>query len=36
MGEMDDYYTMWIDRCEEMKSKDLPEDWDMTYIATSK
>ena len=36
MGEMDDYYTMWIDRCEEMKTKDLPEDWDGTYIATTK
>ena len=36
LGEMSDYYDIWIDRCEEMKTKDLPEDWDGTYIATTK
>jgi adenylate cyclase len=36
LGQMTDYYDIWIDRCEEMKTKDLPEDWDGTYIATSK
>ena len=36
LGEMSDYYAIWIDRCEEMKSKNLPEDWDGTYVATTK
>ena len=36
LGQMTDYYDIWIDRCEEMKTKDLPEDWDGTYIATTK
>lgn len=35
-GMMDDYYTMWIERCQEMKGKDLPQDWDGIYKATSK
>ena len=35
-GEMDHYYDAWILRCEEMKSKDLPANWDGTYVATSK
>lgn len=35
-GEMDHYYGAWIERCEEMKSKDLPANWDGTYVATSK
>jgi adenylate cyclase len=35
-GEMDHYYDAWIERCEEMKSKDLPANWDGTYVATSK
>lgn len=35
-GMMDDYYTMWIERCEEMKGKNLPENWDGIYRATSK
>jgi adenylate cyclase len=35
-GKMDHYYDAWIERCEEMKSKDLPANWDGTYIATSK
>ena len=35
-GEMDHYYELWIERCEEMKTKDLPKDWDGVYRATSK
>jgi adenylate cyclase len=35
-GEMDHYYELWIERCEEMKAKDLPQDWDGVYRATSK
>jgi hypothetical protein len=33
---MDDYYEIWIERCEEMKTKDLLTDWDGIYRATSK
>jgi adenylate cyclase len=35
-GNMDHYYEKWIDRIEEMQSRDLPKDWDGTYHATSK
>jgi adenylate cyclase len=35
-GYMDDYYEIWIERCEEMKTKNLPADWDGIYRATSK
>ena len=35
-GIMDGYYENWIERCEEMKSKKLPDDWDGTYVATTK
>jgi adenylate cyclase len=35
-GFMDHYYEIWIERCEEMKTKDLPDDWDGVYRATSK
>ena len=35
-GIMDGYYENWIERCEEMKSKELPDDWDGTYVATTK
>lgn len=35
-GEMDHYYELWIERCEEMKRLDLPDDWDGVYRATSK
>ena len=35
-GVMDSYYMTWIERCEEMKSKELPDDWDGTYVATTK
>jgi len=36
IGIMDGYYMTWIERCEEMKSKELPDDWDGTYVATTK
>jgi adenylate cyclase len=35
-GAMDHYYELWIERCEEMKQKELPSDWDGIYRATSK
>jgi len=33
---MEQYYNMWIDRCKEMKTKNLPLDWTGIYILTSK
>ena len=35
-GKMDQYYELWIDRIAEMRTRDLPADWDGTYKATSK
>lgn len=35
-GQMDHYYAMWLERIGEMSHKTLPEDWDGTYVATSK
>jgi adenylate cyclase len=35
-GEMDHYYDVWIERCEEMKNVELPPDWDSVYRAVSK
>jgi adenylate cyclase len=35
-GEMDHYYNVWIERCEEMKNVKLPPDWDGVFRATSK
>ena len=35
-GKMEKYYDMWIERCEYMKTQDLPEDWDGIFIATTK
>ena len=35
-GKMEKYYDMWIERCEYMKTQDLPEDWNGVFIATSK
>lgn len=35
-GNMDHYYELWIARIAEMRSRDLPVDWDGTYKATSK
>ena len=33
---MEKYYDMWIERCEYMKTQDLPENWDGIFVATSK
>ena len=33
---MDGYYETWIERCEEMKTKEIPDNWDGTYVATTK
>jgi len=35
-GKMDNYYELWIERIAEMRSRNLPADWDGTYRATSK
>jgi adenylate cyclase len=35
-GNMDHYYALWIERIAEMRSRNLPADWDGTYRATSK
>jgi len=35
-GKMEGYYTMWIERCEYMKTQELPKDWNGVFIATSK
>jgi adenylate cyclase len=35
-GKVEGYYEMWIERCEYMKTQDLPEDWNGVFIATSK
>ena len=35
-GVMDHYYDIWIERCNEMKTKNLPKDWDGIYRATTK
>ena len=35
-GAMDHYYDAWIERCWEMKTRDLPDNWDGVYRATSK
>ena len=35
-GKMDDYYALWQERIAEMRTRDLPADWDGTYRATSK
>ena len=36
-GQMNGYYDMWIERCEYMKTQDLPDiiEWDGVFIATS-
>ena len=34
--KMEGYYDMWIERCEYMKTQDLPSDWDGIFIATTK
>ena len=35
-GRMDDYYDIWIERIAEMRTRNLPKDWDGIYRATSK
>ena len=35
-GKMEKYYDMWIERCEYMKTQNLPSDWNGIFIATSK
>ena len=35
-GKMSSYYDMWIERCEYMKTQDLPKDWDGIFIAQTK
>ncbi|MDA7491629.1 adenylate/guanylate cyclase domain-containing protein [bacterium] len=35
LGQMSDYYDIWIERCNDCKG-NVPEDWDGTYIATTK
>lgn len=34
--KMQGYYDMWIERCEYMKTQDLPANWDGIFVATSK
>ena len=34
--KMQGYYDMWIERCEYMKTQDLPFDWNGVFIATTK
>jgi adenylate cyclase len=34
--KMTAYYDMWIERCEYMKTQDLPKDWNGVFIATTK
>src|SRR5210317_158866 len=35
-GRMKNYYDMWIERCEYMKTQQLPKDWNGVFIATTK
>ena len=35
-GKMEKYYDMWIERCEYMKTQNLPKDWNGVFIATTK
>lgn len=35
-GRMDHYYELWIERIADMRTRNLPKDWDGTYVATSK
>ena len=34
--QLNDYYNMWIERCEYMKTQDLPKDWNGVFIAQTK
>jgi adenylate cyclase len=35
-GKMDHYYELWIERIAEMRSRNLPSDWDGVFRASSK
>lgn len=35
-GKMEKYYDMWIERCEYMKTQDLPDEWDGIFHASTK
>jgi len=35
-GKMSGYYDMWIERCEYMKTQDLPKDWNGVFHASTK
>lgn len=35
-GKMDDYYTMWKQRCEYMITQKLPKDWNGVFAAQTK
>jgi len=35
-GKMEKYYKMWIERCEYMKTQDLPKDWNGVFVAATK
>ena len=35
-GNMDDYYELWLERIEEMRTANLPADWDGIFRAQSK
>jgi adenylate cyclase len=35
-SNMDHYYEKWVDRIADMRTRDLPSDWDGTFRATSK
>jgi adenylate cyclase len=34
--KMEKYYDMWIERCEYMKTQNLPKDWNGVFIAQTK
>jgi adenylate cyclase len=34
--KMTGYYKMWMERCEYMKTQELPQDWNGTFIAQTK
>ena len=35
-GKMDKYYDIWVERCELMKTQDLPKSWNGAFVATEK
>jgi hypothetical protein len=35
-SNMDHYYELWIERIADMRTRDLPKDWDGVFRATSK